>query len=163
MIAVDTNVLIYAVAEDDPHHTASRRLVEAVAAGLLSACVFPQNLLEFYAVTTNPRRMARPLTSAEAMNEIATLRAIFLVAMPKESSVDRLAELTASTCVTAANIFDAFIVAQMLDTGIDTVCTYNARDFERLPVRASTPEDIMGSFEGPKDGSGFVQDRPRCP
>jgi len=143
MIAVDTNILVYAVIEDDPHHAASRSFVEAVAKGLVLACVFPQNLLEFYAVVTNPRRVAQALTCAQALAEIANLRAIFRVVSPKESSLDYLPGLVTSTRTTRADIFDAFIVAQMQDAGIETICTYNARDFSGLPIHAGTPEEIL--------------------
>jgi len=42
MIAIDTNILVYAVMQEDPHHRPSRNLVEAAARGLVSAGVFPQ-------------------------------------------------------------------------------------------------------------------------
>ena len=161
MIALDTNVLVYAVAEEDPHHAASRRLVEAVAAGLLPACVFPQNLLEFYAVATNPRRMACPLTAAQALTEMANLRAIFPVVMPKESALDRLTGLASSTGTAAADIFDACIAAQMLDAGIDAICTYTARDFEGFPLNVATPEEIMDALGLLPDGSSMVEDSQR--
>ena len=161
MIAVDTNVLVYAIAQDDPHHAASRRLLDAVAAGLMPACVFPQNLLEFYAVATNSRRMAPPLTATQALTEIRNLRAIFPVVMPKESSLDCLLELAASAPTMAADIFDAFIAAQMVDAGINAVCTHNARDFAGFSVSAMTPEEIMDSLETSQGGSRIVQDRPR--
>ncbi len=48
MIAVDTNVLVYAVMQDDSHHMSSRRLVETVAKGLVFqlAC-FPRTFSSF--------------------------------------------------------------------------------------------------------------------
>ena len=69
MIAVDTNILVYAVMQDDPHHMSSRRFVETVAKGLVSACVFPQNLLEFYSVVTNPRRVFSPLSVTDVFGK----------------------------------------------------------------------------------------------
>lgn len=160
MIAVDTNVLVYAVTEDDPHHAASRSLVEAVAKGLVLACVFPQNLLEFYAVSTNPRQVAQALTCAQAIAEVTNLRSIFRVVIPKESSLDHLPRLIASAGTTGADIFDAFIVAQMRDAGIETLCTYNARDFSSFSVRVTTPEETLDSLGVSPDGLNMVHERP---
>lgn len=162
MIALDTNVLVYAVAEDDPHHVSSRRLLDAVVAGLVSACVFPQILLEFYAVATDPRRMTRPLTVAQAVMEMANLRAVLPVVMPKENSLDRVFELAASSHTRAAGIFDVFLVAQLLEDDIATICTYNTRDFAAFPVSAATPEEILSALAIPPNGCGVVQEEPGC-
>lgn len=71
--------------QDDPHHMVSRRLVETVAKGLVSACVFPQILLEFYSVVTNPRRVFSPLSVTDALREVSNLRNIFHLVNPQES------------------------------------------------------------------------------
>ncbi len=143
MIAVDTNVLVYAVMQDDSHHMSSRRLVETVAKGLVSACVFPQNLLEFYSVVTNPRRVSSPLNIRAALAEVSNLRNVFRLVNPQESSLDRLIELAAESGTTQSDVFDAFIVSQMCDAEIEIICTYNGQDFSRFPVQVFTPDELL--------------------
>jgi len=160
MIAIDTNVLVYAISAEDPHHVPSRALLEAVAEGIVPAVVFPQNLLEFYATVTNPRLVVRTLTSHEALAEISNFRAILRVICPKESSLDCLPEVVVSSCIAGSDVFDAFIAAQMQDAGIGVICTYNTRDFLPYPISAATPEEVLDSFGIRRDRAGFVHDRP---
>jgi len=161
MILLDTNILVYAVKVDDPRHVVSRALIDAVTMGWLYGCVFPQNLLEFYSVTTNPRRVAGALSSNEAFAEISNIRAAFTVVPPEESSLDLLESLISSTDVTGSDVYDVFLVAQMQDAGIDVICTYNTHDFDDLSVRAVTPEEILDDFGISRDGVGLVHDRER--
>ncbi|MEX0974750.1 MAG: type II toxin-antitoxin system VapC family toxin [Bacillota bacterium] len=161
MIAIDTNVLVYAVSEQDPHHGPSRNLIDGVAAGRVSACIFPQNLLEFYAVATNPRRVQRPLSVTEALKEMTALRSILQVVSPRESALDILEGLVATSETTQADVFDAFIAAQMQDAGIHTLCTYNTGDFETFLIELRTPEELLAYLDNSPGGAGFVQDRLR--
>ncbi len=160
-VALDTNVLVYAVNEDDPHHRSSSRLLKVVADGQVPACVFPQNLLEFYSVVTDPRRVARALNPAQAMGEIAKLRAMVPVIPPNEESLDILADLISPAAPKGADVYDVFIVAQMKSAGISVICTYNDRDFQAFPVEAATPEQIMALLGVSQRGPDLVHDRPR--
>jgi len=116
-----------------------------------------KNLFEFYTVVTSPRRVWRPLNTRDALLETSNLRAIFNVVNPKESSLDSLFELVAAAQTTQADVFDAFIAAQMRDAAIETICTYNKQDFLRFPVEARTPEEILDSLGIRQD---LVHDRP---
>ena len=66
----DTNVLIYALDADAPHHTAARALLEAARDGSATLYVTRQIPREFYAVVTNARRVAKPRSPAEALDAI---------------------------------------------------------------------------------------------
>jgi hypothetical protein len=67
---VDTNVLVYAVFPAMPEHAASRTLVDTAKATGADLCFAPQNLIEFYAVVTDPRRVTQPKSSDEALQAI---------------------------------------------------------------------------------------------
>ena len=54
---VDTNVLVYALDADAPHHAVARALLEAAREGSSSLYVTPQILCEFYSIVTNARRV----------------------------------------------------------------------------------------------------------
>ena len=82
----DTNVLIYALDADAPHHMAARALLEAARDGEAALYVTPQILGEFYAVVTNARRVAKPRSPAEALDAISDLLS-FLYVLPVPAHV----------------------------------------------------------------------------
>ena len=70
---VDTNVLVYALYPESAHHAASRALLDKARTGSLPLCVTHQTIAEFYAVVTNPRRVAVPRQPEEAIDVIEAL------------------------------------------------------------------------------------------
>lgn len=67
---IDTNVLVYALFAQRPEHAASLALLESAQEPAPNLVVAPQNLAEFYAVVTNPRRVSTPLSGAAARAEV---------------------------------------------------------------------------------------------
>jgi predicted nucleic acid-binding protein len=57
---VDTNILVYAADITAEFHEPSRQLRDRGRRGEISLVVTPQMLMEFFAVVTNPRRVANP-------------------------------------------------------------------------------------------------------
>ena len=70
---VDTNVLVYALDADAAQHASSRALLEAGRAGSVTLYVTSQIICEFYSVVTNPRRVAKPRSYADALAAISSL------------------------------------------------------------------------------------------
>ncbi len=70
---VDTNVLVYALDADAPQHEAARALLEAVREASTTLFVTSQILCEFYSVVTNPRRVSKPRSAADAVAAISGL------------------------------------------------------------------------------------------
>lgn len=145
MILLDTNVLVYAIQAKAPQHDASRRLVEAVQAGRCPACLFPQILLEFFAVMTDAGRLETPATKAEGLDLVKMYSAILPVLQPSHSALDIFLALAEGSGVHGQRVFDCYLVAQAMDAGVGTICTYNIRDFAGYPVAARTPEEILGA------------------
>src|SRR3989442_15293153 len=73
---LDTNVLVYAVFPAMPEHAASRALVDTAKTAGANVHIAPQNLVEFYAVVTDPRRVTQPKTSDEALQAIGDILAL---------------------------------------------------------------------------------------
>jgi hypothetical protein len=74
---VDTNILVYALDADAPQHAAARALLEAARADAPATLfVTSQILCEFYSIVTNPRRVPKPRTAAEAIVAISSLLAL---------------------------------------------------------------------------------------
>jgi predicted nucleic acid-binding protein len=78
---IDTNVLVYALDADAPQHGPSRALLEAARDGSATLYVTLQILCEFYSAVTNPRRVPKPRSPAEALAAISKLR-VFLPILP---------------------------------------------------------------------------------
>ena len=131
MVLLDTNVLVHAHAARSPFHAMARRVRDHAVEGTLNACVSPQVLCEFYAVCTNEKLMQPPLTPAQARHEVLAywasphLRKI----VPSDSAVRQLLDLMAKHRVKGPDIFDTFLVATMLEHGVDTIYTQNTKDF----------------------------------
>ena len=73
---VDTNVLVYALFPAVPDHAASRALLDTAKAAGTNLYVAPQNLIEFFAVVTDPRLVTQPKTPDEALEAIDDLLAL---------------------------------------------------------------------------------------
>jgi len=131
-VLLDTNVLVYATNEDSPFHAQARRIVERALSGELPAAITPQVLAEYYAVVTDPRRVEHPLTPAEARRQVEALLAGAIRLLPlNEGTSRRLVELGERYGIRAQEIYDAQVVAAMLEGGIPQIWTANVQDFER--------------------------------
>ena len=132
---VDANVLAYATNADVPNHAASRALLDAARDPSVTLYVTSQILCEFYSVITNPRRVAAPSSSAEALRIISALLVlpgIHILPSPA-SAVTALIELLRRHPVTGAEFFDLQIVATMQANNVQRIYTFNAGDFEVFP------------------------------
>jgi len=146
LILVDTNVLVYAVNLDAPGHAASRALVEATGEKKVAGVLFPQILLEFFAIVTDHRRVEKPLDPQIAWEQVEAFRTIFPVLDGGPKSLDLLGGLVRKT--KGADIFDAFLVAQMKANGISNLCTYNKKDFLKFSgIAVQTPEEVLSAFD----------------
>ncbi len=130
---LDTNLLIYAANEDSLHHTAATDLISRVNSGELKVCLSPQILAEFYATVTNPKKVKYPLTSKEAVEAINGYFESDIVKLyPSEDTVKSTFEIAQRYRVKGLDIFDAQIVALMLENKINTIYTANVSDFQRF-------------------------------
>jgi toxin-antitoxin system PIN domain toxin len=132
LIAVDTNILVYAHREEAPEHrralAALTELAEGEAAWALPVFVIG----EFLRVVTHPR-MPRPTPAADAVTAIDRLLASpsVRVLSPGRGYWQILKE-TAEEARVHGNLFiDAQIVAVCLEGGATTVLTED-RDFRRF-------------------------------
>jgi len=145
LILIDTNVIVYAINTDAPQHAASRALLEAAQVHKIKAALVPQVLLEFFAIVTDGRRVKKPLEPQSAWEQVKALRAILPVLDPGVKALDYLElELPDEVKVKGANIFDAFLVAQMRAIGASVLCTYNTSDFRHYQgIVVQSPEAVL--------------------
>lgn len=131
---LDTNVLVYAVFPAMPEHAASRTLVDSAMSTGANLCIVPQNLVEFFAVVTDPRRVSQPKSSNEALQAIddfLALPGLMLLPVPVDVIV-RWAALLRQSPATKKRAFDAQLVATMLGNSVMKIYTFNTADFQSL-------------------------------
>jgi toxin-antitoxin system PIN domain toxin len=140
LIAVDTNILVYAFNERAARHEQAadhlRRLAEADAAWAIPVYVVG----EFLRVVTHPRGpMSRPSTPRVALSSIDALLASpsVKVLMPGRRFLPLLRALLADTNPRGNEIFDAQIAALCLEHGATTILTNDTdfRQFSGLTVK----------------------------
>lgn len=133
-VLLDTNVLVYAIDEDSPHHGPSRAVLERAANGEGVYCLSSQILAEFFAVITNPRRVKSPRAAVEAVEIIEAFPAmpgITLLATGPETA-PRLLSMVRAAPVTGAKVFDLQLAATALEAGVSNIHTFNTAHFERI-------------------------------
>jgi len=133
---VDSNILVYALDADGPHHAASRALLDTARAEAATLYVTSQILCEFYSIVTNPRRVPKPCSAMEAVAVISDLLTYMQVLPAPSRSVDGWLDLLRRRPVTGGEVFDLQIVATMLANDVQRIYTFNTADFSVFPELA---------------------------
>ena len=134
MIAVDTNLLVYAHREDSPWHKAAYRCVSELAEGPGAWAIPWPCIHEFFAITTHARIYDPPTPIEVALKQIgAWVEAPNLVLLAESAGYwDRLQLLVKQGHIEGPQIHDARIAALVLHHGIQTLWSAD-RDFSRFP------------------------------
>lgn len=134
MIAVDTNLLVYAHREDSPFHKAAVRRVAELAEGVATWAIPWPCLHEFLAIATHRRIFSPPSTLEEAFAQIDAWLASPSVTLLAESTthLSTLRGLSMGGRVAGAQIHDARIAALCRQHGVRELWTAD-RDFSRFP------------------------------
>ena len=134
MIAVDTNLLIYAHRLDAPLHAKAAPIVASLAEGRAAWAIPWPCLPEFFGVTTNRRVFVRPTRPAAAIDAIEAWLESPTLQLLHESSRhwSVLKELLSSGRVDGPRVHDARIAALCLEHGVRELWSAD-RDFNRFP------------------------------
>lgn len=141
MIAVDTNLLVYAHRQDNPFHSAARQVVASLAESRSSWAIPWPCLHEFFSVVTHRRVYSPPSTTAEAINQIELwLESPSLVLLAEtERHWSTLREMIDKARLQGPMVHDARIAAICLDHGVRELWSAD-RDFSRFPdLRVRNP------------------------
>jgi uncharacterized protein len=134
MIAVDTNVLVYAHREDSPWHSqAYERMRELAEARAVWALPWPC-LHEFLAIVTHPRIYAPPTPLPLALDQVeAWLESPGLVVLAEsENYWPELRQMLTAGLVAGPQVHDARVAALCRLHGVRELWTVD-RDFSRFP------------------------------
>src|SRR5688572_9917152 len=134
MIAVDTNILVYAHREELPQHRAARAKLIELAEGD-RPCGIPVFCIgEFVRVLTHPKLFDPPYSGSEACDAIDRLLASpsLRILCPGSTFLTRFSEAVREADAVGNLVFDAQIVAVCRESGVASLLTED-RDFARFP------------------------------
>ena len=141
MIAVGTNILVYAHRPDCRLHEVSRDLVGKLAAGPHLWAIPQHCLIEFSGVVTNPRIWSQPTTNELCVLQVEAWRASPSLTVLEEGSDfwSAFADVLQLSNVRGGGVHDARIAACCRLHGVSELLTCD-RDFSRFPfLRCRNP------------------------
>ena len=141
MIAVDSNLLVYAHREDSAWHSAAFASLRELAEGRAPWAIPWPCIHEFLAIVTHARIFAPPTPLGTALDQVqAWLESPSLVLLSEtENYWQQLHSLLCASRASGPQVHDARVAALCLQHGITELWTAD-RDFGRFPgLKARNP------------------------
>ena len=141
VIAVDTNILVYAHRADSPWHKAAKQALTGLAESNRPWSIAWPSVHEFLAVVTNPRIYKPPTPLPAALRQIeAWMESPSLVMLCEGTNYwTTLTDLVIQAKSVGASIHDARIAAICLEHGVEKLWSAD-RDFSRfVDLKVSNP------------------------
>jgi len=141
MIAVDTNLLVYAHRGESPFHDEAARVLRSLCEGA-ARWVLPWSCAhEFLAVVTHPRIYKTPTPMEQALAQLAAWLSSpsCLQATEQPDHFERLQGLVERGFAIGPKVHDARVAAVCLSAGVTELWSAD-RDFSRFPeLRTRNP------------------------
>ena len=137
MIALDTNLLVYAHRAATPQHKQARHAITRASQSPVGWGFSLSVILEFWSVVTHPASAGRPSTPEQAAGFVAGLRvAGAQVWMPGGRFAERVARLATELSVVGPRVFDLQIALMAFEGGATELWTadHNFTSVPGLPV-----------------------------
>jgi uncharacterized protein len=141
VIAVDTNILVYAHRRDHELHPSAAEVVRAVSEGAETWSIPWPCIHEFLAVATHAKIFDPPSSIVQALAQVdAWLESPTLVLLAERTDHwAHLRRLLADGHITGSRVHDARVAALCLAHGVTELWTAD-RDFSRFPrLRSRNP------------------------
>jgi uncharacterized protein len=134
VIAVDTNILVYAHREDSPWHAPAVRGMTELAEGRAPWSIPWPCVHEFLAIVTHPRIYRPPTPLPAAIDQVdAWFESPTLVTLSENDAYwERLRAALSAGHVAGPQVHDARVAALCLAHGVHELWTHD-RDFNRFP------------------------------
>lgn len=163
MIAIDTQLLVYAHRSDSPWHAAARDRIAELANSATQWALALHCLVEFHAVVTRTGLYRPASTTVQAVDQVEIwLEAPTVSVLSEDLQTWAVArDLILAGEITGPRVYDARIAAVCLQHGVTELWTHD-RDLSRfpalrtrnpliaIPTRASEPRAAYGSTRRPK-------------
>jgi predicted nucleic acid-binding protein len=131
-VLTDTNILLRLLQPHHPHSKVAQHALDILRARNEILNVASQNLVELWAAATRPfDENGLGLTVDQVANEIEQIKRLWLLVpdVPLFEEWERLVKLYK---VSGRNTHDARLVAAMHMHGIESILTFNLKDFTRF-------------------------------
>ena len=134
LIAVDTNVLVYAHRDGSQHHRAALSVLEHLAEGTVPWGIPVFCIGEFIRVSTHPRLFDPPSTLEESLATVGSLQKspTLRILSPGSRYLELFAMMLREADARGNLAFDAMIAAVCVENGAREIVTLD-RDFRRFP------------------------------
>lgn len=141
MIAIDTNLLIYAHRAALPEHRAARRAIEKASRDPRGWGIALPSLAEFWSIATHKASSGRPSTARQARGFLDALIADGggSVLMPREGFAERLLHMAVALRVSGPRIFDLQIGLTAFDNGAVEIWTHDRHFITFAGLRVYDP------------------------
>jgi uncharacterized protein len=135
LIAVDTNILIYAHRQDSPWHNSARTRLRSLSEGSATWAITWPTVHEFLSIATNRKIYRPPSTIDEAITQMRYWMqspSLELIAEHK-NHWDYLQSLALNAAISGGQFYHARIAAICLQHGVSELWTAD-RDFSLFPA-----------------------------
>jgi toxin-antitoxin system PIN domain toxin len=134
VIALDTNILVYAHRKDSEFHEAASTLVRALAESAQPWSITWPSVHEFFSIVTHPRIFRPPTPTERALEQIdAWLESPSLVLLAETSKHwPSLRAMIADAKISGPKVHDGRIAALCQQHGVRELLSAD-RDFSRFP------------------------------
>jgi hypothetical protein len=135
MVAVDTNILVYAHRADSTWHVKADEVLTGLAEGLSAWAIPWPCVYEFYAIVTHPKIYTPPTPSRDALIQIGYwMESPTLVLLHEGDGFwDALQPILEGSAVQGGAVHDARIATLCLRHGVKKLLSAD-RDFSRFPT-----------------------------
>jgi toxin-antitoxin system PIN domain toxin len=133
LIAVDTNILLYAHREDASFHDVAAERIRELAEGPGQWGIPWPCVHEFFAIATHPRIFAPPTPSGKAIDQIEAWLESPTLTLLSESNTHwgELRDLLHASRISGPQVHDARVAALCIQHGVRVLWTAD-RDFSRF-------------------------------
>ena len=141
MIAVDSNILVYAKREEAPFHEAALRLLRALAEGEKPWAIPWPCIYEYLRVVTHPKVFSPPSDLASTLEDLDHLLASPSLTVLTHGAGHRgiMMRTLLAAAATGNLVHDGHIATLLLEHGVDEFLTAD-RDFHRFAgLRVTVP------------------------
>lgn len=154
MIALDTNILVYAHRADSGWHAAALRAVTGLAEAKTAWAIPWPCLHEFFAIVTHPRIYDPPSSSKEATAQVeAWIESPSLVLLSEPPDYwNELRRMLASSRVAGPRVHDARVAAICVAHGVSELWSAD-RDFSRFTTTTLAVSNPLVARPPEREGS----------
>ncbi len=135
MIAVDTNILVYAHRPEFPFHAPAMTLMSELASGTRPWGMILHCLIEFAGAVSHPRRFLEPSSASRIQDQIEAWMESPTVVLLEDGPpvLDAFLRLMRTGSVSGPMVHDARIAAVCIASGVDELLTCD-RDYNHFPA-----------------------------